>query len=174
MREVVVKTGKTSTCESRSSRPWSGTSFAIVIRLTLASATKGHRLVSTNPVIVLCYDDHVEPGIARSMLKNRWGLIDGRSVAQPLKLLMRSQPQVVVVQVPASVGPVPSLISRLTQHWNPTRVVAAANSGASDIEMVLRQSGADCFLPSPIDSDELEAAVSSLASGVQREGSKFG
>lgn len=124
----------------------------------------------TNQVIVLCYEDHVEPVIARLLLKHRWTLVDGRNGPLAFKQIALLRPPAVVV-APATGEPAVGLVRRLAQHWNRVPILAVGQGGG-DLELVMRQAGADCFLPSPIDGEELEAALELMVPGGTREGSR--
>ncbi|MGD9689216.1 MAG: hypothetical protein AB7Q91_07295 [Phycisphaerales bacterium] len=130
-------------------------------------------MVESSSVIVLCYEDHVDSGIARALLRNRWRLIDGRSGPPAIKMVMLAHPLAVIVQVPAlHASDVPlATIRRLARHWNPTCVLGVAGPDAGDVEVMVRQSGADCFLPHPCSPDALEQMLESMVPGVTRVGS---
>lgn len=144
----------------------------VYFSLTVASATKGRVVFPTNPVIVLCYEDYVEPAIARSMLKHRWVLLDARKPV--LKHVFLSRPHVVVVQAPPVAGPAAGMIGRLSQHWRPITIVAVASLNANETELEIRRAGADCFLPGPCEPQELEAVLEQMVPGVTRVGSPDG
>lgn len=116
-------------------------------------------------VIVLCCEDQVEPGIARSVLKHRWQIVDGRSLS-PLKRVLIAHPRAVVVQVPPAGEPALGLIGKLACHWAPMVVLAV---GGEVMEQPVRQAGADCFLTSPVSAEALEAVIEHVVPGATRE-----
>lgn len=121
-------------------------------------------MLGSNQVIVLCYEDQVEPGIARSILKHRWQLVDGRSLS-PVKRVLIAHPRAVIVQVPPAGEPALGVIDRLARHWTPMVVLAVAGEA---MELNARQAGADCFLPTPIESDTLETVIEHMVPGATR------
>lgn len=133
---------------------------------------KGDAVFENSKVIVLCYEDQVEPGIARALLKHQWRLIDGRSATPAIKIVMLAQPCAVIVQIPQGAEPATGLIAKLSRHWNPVRVLAVAGRGAGEAEeLLVRQSGAACFLPHPCAFEMLETTIEHMVPGVTREGS---
>jgi DNA-binding response OmpR family regulator len=129
--------------------------------------------VSSSKVIVLCYEEALEPGVARSLLRNRWVFLDGRSGKQALKEIVLAHPHAVVVQVPPAGEPATGTIERLSRHWNPMAIVGVASAGANETEVLVRQAGADCFLPCPCTSEELERTLASMVPGVREESGRI-
>ena len=113
-------------------------------------------------VVAVVYEDQVEPGLARSALRNKWPILDARSIAPIAKHVLLAQPRVVLIQVPPTVQPATGLLTRLSRHWNPLRTVAVTSVHAADCEMLVRQSGADVFVPGPCSPDHLEQVVQGL------------
>lgn len=77
-----------------------------------------------------------------------------------------AHPRAVIVQVPAAGDPALGLIERLARHWAPMVILAVAGDV---LEQPVRHAGADCFLPSPVDSETLEAVIELMVPGATRE-----
>ncbi|MGH7133527.1 MAG: hypothetical protein ACREJO_16475 [Phycisphaerales bacterium] len=117
------------------------------------------------PVIVVKFDDQLQPGIARASLRNRWTILDGRNVQEVTRQILLAHPKAAVVQVPSPASAASRLIARLRNHWAPIVTVAVAGEVNQDQEAEIRRAGASVFLPAQTDCESIEGAVESLVPG---------
>ena len=115
--------------------------------------------------LVVVFSSHVEPGIARTALRRRWQILDGRNNSTLTRQVLLAHPRAVVVQVPPQPEPATGLIARLSRHWTPMVILAVASPDANETEAAVRQAGADCFLPGPCDAATLDDTLERLLPG---------
>ncbi len=116
-------------------------------------------------VVVVC-EDQVQPGLARLALRNRWPILDLRSVQPIFKHVLWARPHLVVVQVPPPGQPVfheiEHLVSTLSQHWNPISILAIVSESTSESEAFMRRAGADCFVSGNCSDESLASIIESM------------
>jgi len=152
-------------------------SFGIPFALTLPSrclTLDGRFMGMLSPLfhlvaLVVC-EDQVQPGLARVALRNRWPILDLRSVKPILKQVLRARPQVVVVQVPppdqSQLAKMEHLVSKLARHWNPISIIAIGTEHASESETLMRRAGVDCFVGGECSEESLESVLETMHPGI--------
>ncbi len=106
--------------------------------------------------MVVVFEDEVKPSLARSALKNRWSVMDGRKRKGLLREIMFAQPKALILQIPETVGVAEAMIERLAQHWVPMVLMGI---GGERRESRVRQAGIDCLLPGNAGADVIESTV---------------
>jgi CheY-like chemotaxis protein len=124
-------------------------------------------------VIVVVFEDQVDPALARSALRNRWQILDGRN-AGVVRQVMLAHAKAIVVQIPdaeVAVPPAVAMLSRLARHWVPMVLLAVASYGASNAEAAeaaARQAGCDAYLVSPSD-EQVDETLNVLLPSVESQ-----
>lgn len=122
-------------------------------------------------VVVVVFEEDIDPALARSVLRHRWEVVDARAVVSPLKSILIHRPRVVIVQMPA--GPAADaaagLLSRLSQHWHRVPVLALGVESGGESEVMARVSGAHAFLPRPVSPPSLDELLESFSPGWSKE-----
>lgn len=116
-------------------------------------------------VVVVKYEEGVQPGVSRCALKHRWPVWDARSNESMTRQVFALRPRVLVLQVPHALGPVVEFLDRLRRHWSPVPVLAIASDHSAETEARMRQAGASCLLGPEAGQAEIEEALASLAPG---------
>ncbi len=117
-------------------------------------------------VVVVVFEDRVDPGLARAALRNRWSIVDGRNPGV-VKQVMLAHAKAIVMQVPETDASVPVAVhtlSRLARHWVPMVLLAVASYGATRVEAAVRQAGCDVFLAAPA-SEQIDSTMEQLLPG---------
>lgn len=129
---------------------------------------KGNEGVSVStagsPVMVVVFEDQVSPSLARSALKNRWSVLDGRKRKGLLREIMFAQPKALILQIPETVGVAEAMIERLAQHWVPMVLMGI---GGERRESEVRRAGIDCLLPSTAGQEMIESTVGAMNANVK-------
>lgn len=111
-------------------------------------------------VIVLCGTMHVS--LARASVRQGWTVISLGSAVEAMREIRDRCPRLVVVQVSLVAGEPIKLIRMLRHCSQPVLVVAVANPHRRQLEKLIRDAGASCYLPSAEDEESLIHAVCSM------------
>lgn len=117
------------------------------------------------PVVVVKFDEHLQAGLARASLRNRWTILDGRNVQELTRQILLAHPKAAVVQAPSPATAAARLIARLRNHWAPVVTVAVAGEVNQDSEAEVRRAGVSMFLSAGAECEAIESAVESLVPG---------
>ena len=122
--------------------------------------------VRTHPtVVVVVYDEQVHAGVARSALKHRWEILDGRTEKGLAKRIMLAHPTAMLLQVPSPAEPATGLIARVRQMFTPPAILAVAQPHSEAVEAAVLAAGASAYLPDRATAEQIEAAVRAVAPG---------
>lgn len=111
-------------------------------------------------VIVLCGTVHV--GLARSAVRNGWTVLTLGTAVQAMREIRDRCPRLVIVQV-TQLSQEPLRFIRLVRHSSqPVLVVAVANAHRTQLERMVRDAGANCYLPGAEHEELIEQTVSSM------------
>jgi DNA-binding response OmpR family regulator len=111
-------------------------------------------------VVVLCGTVHV--GLARASVRQGWSVLAVSNAVQAMREIRDRSPRLVVVQV-SLLSSEPIKLIRLLRHCSqPVLIVAAANSHRNQLERLVRDAGASCYLPSTDDTQVVQAVSSML------------
>ncbi|HOA72276.1 MAG TPA: hypothetical protein PL151_02710 [Phycisphaerae bacterium] len=111
-------------------------------------------------VVVLCGAVHV--GLARASVRQGWSVLAVSRAVQAMREIRDRSPRLVVVQVSLSSEEPIKLIRLLRQCSQPVLIVAAANSHRDQLERLVRDAGATCYLPSSEDDQVVQTVASML------------
>jgi DNA-binding response OmpR family regulator len=111
-------------------------------------------------VIVLCGTVHV--GIARAAVRQGWTVLALGSAVQAMREIRDRCPRLVVLQVNMVNGESLKLIRMVRSTSQPVLIVAVANGHRNQLECLVRDAGANCYLPSAEDEEPLIHAVNSM------------
>ena len=118
-------------------------------------------------VIVVVFGDQIEPGLARSALKHRWPIFDGRAPGV-VRQIMFARAKAIVGQIPeasAASSAATGMLCRLARHWVPMVLLAVASYAANNTEAAVRIAGCDVFLPGPVATEQLDSTMELLLPG---------
>lgn len=118
-------------------------------------------------VIALCGSVHV--GLGRAAVRQGWPVLSLGTAVQAMREIRERCPRLVVVQVSAVTGEPIKLIRLLRHGLQPVLVVAVANGHRNPLECLVRDAGANCYLPSADDDESLEQAVLAMLGCVASE-----
>jgi DNA-binding NarL/FixJ family response regulator len=111
-------------------------------------------------VIVLCGSVHV--GLARVAIRQGWTVLALNNAVQAMREIRDRSPRLVVVQV-SMVNHEPLKLIRILRHSaQPVLVVAVAKSHRNQLEKLVRDAGAGCYLPGVDEEESLVQAVGSM------------
>lgn len=125
----------------------------------------------TPMVVVVVFEDCLDPDLARSALRNRWSIVDGRKPGL-VKEVMLAHAKAIVLQIPEAEASVPEAVytlSRLARHWVPMVLLAVASYGATRAEAQVREAGCDAYLACPA-SETIDSTMQMLLPGSAGEG----
>jgi DNA-binding NarL/FixJ family response regulator len=111
-------------------------------------------------VIVLCGAVHV--GLARASVRHGWPVLALGTAVQAMREIRDRSPRLVVVQV-STLSSEPLKLIRMLRHCSqPVLVLAVANSHRTQLEKLVRDAGASCYLPAAEEEDQLAQTVASM------------
>lgn len=111
-------------------------------------------------VIVLCGTVHV--GLARVALRQGWPIRSLDTAVAAMREIRDRCPRVVVVQVTLLSNEPVKLIRLLRYGLQPAVVVAVASTHRTQLERVVRDAGANCYLPAADDDRSVERMVAAM------------
>jgi DNA-binding NarL/FixJ family response regulator len=113
-------------------------------------------------VLVIVLSGSVHVGLARASMRERWTVLALGTAVEAMREVRDRSPRLVVVQVSLLSGESIKLIRMLRHCSQPVLIVAVANSHRSQLEQLVRDAGASCYLPSVEQEDQLIQAVASM------------
>ncbi len=111
-------------------------------------------------VIILCGTVHV--GLARASVREGWTVLALGNAVQAMREIRDRCPRLVVVQVSMLSSEPLKFIRLLHNCSQPVLVVAVANTHRNQLEKLVRDAGANCYLPDADESGSLVQAVNSM------------
>ncbi len=115
-------------------------------------------------VVLVGYEEDLQPGVSRCGLKFRWTTLDGRKEGV-IRDILKARPRAVVIQLPRTCERATGLIQRLAAYWNPIATIAVGSDASDRSELAARRAGARCFLPAGCGPERLEEALTACAPG---------
>jgi len=111
-------------------------------------------------VIVLCGTVHV--GLARAALRMGWPIRSLETAVAAMREIRDRCPRVVVVQVTLLSSEPIKLIRLLRYGLQPAVVVAVASTHRTQLERMVRDAGASCYLPAAENDEGIEQMVAAM------------
>lgn len=113
-------------------------------------------------VLVIVLNGSVHVGLARASVRQGWTVLALGTAVEAMREIRDRSPRLVVVQV-SPLGPEPIRLIRMLRHTpQAVLIVAVANSHRNQLEQLVRDAGASCYLPSAEEEDQLIQAVASM------------
>ena len=115
-------------------------------------------------VIVLCGTVHI--GLARAAVRQGWTVLAVGTAVEAMREIRDRSPRLVVVQVTLLSNEPVKLIRFLHHSSQPVLIVAVAGTHRNQLERLVRDAGANCYLPSTDEDESIVQAVTSMLESV--------
>lgn len=113
-------------------------------------------------VLVIVLSGTVHVGLGRAAVRHAWPVLALGTAVEALREIRDRSPRLVVVQV-STLNSEPLKLIRMLRHCSqPVLIVAVANSHRTQLEQLVRDAGASCYLPAADDESQLVQTVASM------------